>query len=79
MRPVGAEQDSTDDGLPDPAGHPFHYALADAFTLCDAYHCSLIGSTDPNRFYLWTGSTGGVGTGGGPVIANDEVGYSWIT
>ena len=19
---------------------PFHYALADAFTLCDAYHCS---------------------------------------
>ncbi len=58
---------------------PFHYALADAFTVCDAYHCSLIGPTDPNRFYLWTGSTGGAGTGGGPVIANDEIGYSWTT
>jgi phospholipase C len=58
---------------------PFHYALADAFTICDAYHCSLIGPTDPNRYYLWTGSTGGAGTGGGPVIANDEIGYSWTT
>jgi phospholipase C len=58
---------------------PFHYALADAFTVCDAYHCSLVGPTDPNRYYLWTGSTGGAGTGGGPVIANDEIGYSWTT
>ena len=58
---------------------PFHYALADAFTVCDAYHCSLLGPTDPNRYYLWTGSTGGQGTGGGPVIANDEIGYSWTT
>ena len=37
---------------------PFHYALADAFTVCDAYRCSFIGSTDPNRYYLWTGHTG---------------------
>ena len=58
---------------------PFHYALADAFTVCDAYHCSLLGPTDPNRYYLWTGSCGGAGTGGGPVIANDEIGYSWTT
>jgi len=29
---------------------PFHYALADAFTICDAYHCSLVGPTDPNRY-----------------------------
>ncbi len=58
---------------------PFHYALADAFTLCDAYHCSLLGPTDPNRYYLWTGSCGGAGQGGGPVIANDELGYSWGT
>jgi phospholipase C len=28
---------------------PFHYALADAFTVCDAYHCSMLGATDPNR------------------------------
>jgi len=58
---------------------PFHYALADAFTICDAYHCSLLGPTDPNRYYLWTGFVGNDGTGGGPVIANDELGYSWTT
>ncbi|MGW7255515.1 phosphocholine-specific phospholipase C [Streptomyces sp. NPDC054834] len=58
---------------------PFHYALADSFTICDAYHCSLIGSTDPNRYYLWTGYTGNDGKGGGPVLGNDEAGYSWTT
>ncbi|MFE0255546.1 phosphocholine-specific phospholipase C [Streptomyces sp. NPDC059010] len=58
---------------------PFHYALADAFTVCDAYHCSFIGSTDPNRYYMWTGYTGNDGTGGGPVLGNDELGYGWTT
>ncbi|HYQ65370.1 phosphocholine-specific phospholipase C [Actinophytocola sp.] len=58
---------------------PFHYALADAFTVCDAYHCSFIGSTDPNRYYLWTGYTGNDGAGGGPVLGNDEAGYGWTT
>ena len=58
---------------------PFHYALADAFTVCDAYHCSLLGPTDPNRYYLWTGWTGNDGSGGGPVITNAEAGYSWTT
>ncbi|MGW0756688.1 phosphocholine-specific phospholipase C [Streptomyces sp. NPDC002814] len=58
---------------------PFHYALADKFTICDAYHCSFIGSTDPNRYYMWTGYTGNDGTGGGPVMGNDELGYGWTT
>ncbi|MUN41102.1 phosphocholine-specific phospholipase C [Actinomadura litoris] len=58
---------------------PFHYALADAFTVCDAYHCSFIGNTDPNRYYMWTGYTGNDGKGGGPVLANDERGYDWTT
>src|SRR5262249_33772912 len=58
---------------------PFHFALADAFTICDAYHCSFMGSTDPNRYYMWTGYTGNDGAGGGPVLGNDEVGYSWTT
>lgn len=58
---------------------PFHYALADAFTICDNYHCSLLGPTDPNRYYMWTGWVGNDGRGGGPVIANDELGYSWTT
>lgn len=58
---------------------PFHYALADTFTVCDAYHCSFIGSTDPNRYYLWSGHTGNDGAGGGPVLGNDELGYDWTT
>ena len=58
---------------------PFHYALADSFTICDAYHCSFMGSTDPNRYYAWTGYTGNDGVGGGPVLGNDEAGYSWTT
>ena len=28
---------------------PFYYALADAFTVCDGYFCSVMGPTDPNR------------------------------
>ncbi len=58
---------------------PFHYALADAFTVCDSYHCSLLGPTDPNRYYMWTGWVGNDGSGGGPVISNAEAGYSWTT
>ncbi|MDG9689472.1 phospholipase C, phosphocholine-specific [Streptomyces sp. DH17] len=58
---------------------PFHYALADTFTVCDAYHCSFIGSTDPNRYYMWSGHTGNDGGGGGPVLGNDELGYDWTT
>ncbi|ONI90230.1 hypothetical protein ALI22I_12975 [Saccharothrix sp. ALI-22-I] len=30
---------------------PFHYELADTFTVCDAYHCSAPTSTGPNRDY----------------------------
>jgi len=58
---------------------PFHYALADAFTICDAYHCSLMGPTDPNRYYMWTGWVGNDGSGGGPVVDNAEAGYGWST
>jgi phospholipase C len=58
---------------------PYHYALADAFTICDAYYCSLLGPTDPNRYYMWTGWVGNDGSGGGPVVGNEEAGYSWKT
>ncbi|MFB7471637.1 phosphocholine-specific phospholipase C [Kitasatospora sp. NPDC056184] len=53
---------------------PYQYALADAFTLCDAYFTSLAGPTDPNRLYLWTG-TAGPGRDGttGPWIDNTPV------
>jgi phospholipase C len=58
---------------------PFHYALADAFTVCDGYYCSTLGPTDPNRYYMWTGWDGNDGNGGGPVVSNVELGYSWQT
>ncbi len=58
---------------------PFHYALADAFTVCDANFCSMLGPTDTNRYYMWTGWDGNDGRNGGPVIANDELGYGWQT
>ncbi len=37
---------------------PFYYALADAFTICDAYHCSIFGPTNPNRLFLFSGTSG---------------------
>jgi phospholipase C len=58
---------------------PYHYALADAFTVCDAYHCSVMGPTDPNRYHMWTGWLGNDGKQGGPVINNAEAGYDWST
>ncbi|WP_426505037.1 phosphocholine-specific phospholipase C [Dactylosporangium sp. McL0621] len=58
---------------------PYQYALADAFTVCDNYHCSLLGPTDPNRYHMWTGWVGNDGKSGGPVITNAEAGYDWST
>ncbi|WBQ02805.1 phosphocholine-specific phospholipase C [Kribbella sp. CA-293567] len=37
---------------------PLQYELAETFTILDAYHCSVNGSTNPNRNYLWSGTTG---------------------
>ncbi|BCQ25861.1 phospholipase C, phosphocholine-specific [Caballeronia sp. NK8] len=51
---------------------PFHYALADAFTVCDAYFCSLPGPTHPNRAYLMTGMVDPTGTKGGPLLDNND-------
>lgn len=59
---------------------PFHYALADAFTVCDAYHCSMLGPTNPNRYYLWTGWVGNDGKGHGPAIGNlTTPAFHWTT
>jgi phospholipase C len=37
---------------------PFQYELADAFTVCDQYFCSVPTSTSPNRNYFFSGYTG---------------------
>ncbi len=60
---------------------PFHFALADAFTVCDAYHCSLLGPTQPNRMHMWTGWVGNDGKGGGPAVDNLDpaVPLDWTT
>jgi phospholipase C len=60
---------------------PFQWALADAFTICDGYHCSMLGPTWPNRLYLMTGQVDPAGVAGGPVYGNyvPAEGYSWKT
>jgi phospholipase C len=46
----------------------FYYALADAFTICDGYHCSVIGPTDPNRLMSMSASIDPAGKHGGPLV-----------
>jgi phospholipase C len=60
---------------------PFHFALAEAYTLCDAYYPAAITSTNPNRLYVFTGTLDPGGTTGGPVIDNRESpdGFTWTT
>src|SRR6266700_3739767 len=47
---------------------PFYYAVADAFTICDNYFCSVIGPTDPNRLYTVAASLDPDGKNGGPLL-----------
>ena len=47
---------------------PFYHALADAFTICDAYHCSVFGPTNPNRMFLFTGTSGLAVSDAGPQV-----------
>jgi phospholipase C len=58
---------------------PFYYALADAFTICDGYHCSVFGPTHPNRYYLMTATNDPEGRNGGPALNNNGKAYSWET
>jgi phospholipase C len=58
---------------------PFYYALADAFTLCDGYHCSVFGPTHPNRYMLMTASIDPDGLNGGPALNNAGNAYGWET
>ena len=46
----------------------FYYALADAFTICDNYFCSVMGPTDPNRLYTMAASIDPDGKNGGPLL-----------
>jgi phospholipase C len=59
---------------------PFHYALADAYTVCDNYFCSTLSATGPNRTYLWGGMIDPSGANGGPAYdGGSESGLTWKT
>jgi phospholipase C len=47
---------------------PYYYALADGFTICDNYFCSVMGPTDPNRLYTMAASIDPAGQNGGPLL-----------
>ncbi|HJR72280.1 MAG TPA: phospholipase C, phosphocholine-specific, partial [Luteimonas sp.] len=56
---------------------PFYYALADAFTVCDAYYCSHHGPTNPNRMHLFTGTSGLTVGDDGPQVVNNADDGNW--
>jgi phospholipase C len=62
---------------------PVHYALADAFTICDHYFCSVFGPTDPNRLYWVSATLDPEGNHGGPLLETPRTPqpniYSWRT
>jgi phospholipase C len=59
---------------------PYQYALADAYTVCDHYFCSILSATGPNRTYLWGGMIDPSGSYGGPAYdGGDESGLTWQT
>ncbi|MEX3906577.1 phosphocholine-specific phospholipase C [Paraburkholderia sp. BR14319] len=65
---------------------PFHFALANAFTICDAYYCSLHGGTNANRLFLFTGTNGPtaspyavVDNNGWDNIGAPSTGLKWTT
>ena len=47
---------------------PFHWALAEHFTLLDNYHCSVMGPTYPNRAIWMSGTNDPQGLKGGPIL-----------
>jgi phospholipase C len=60
---------------------PIHYMLADTFTLCDGYHCSVLSGTLPNRLYWLSANIDPAGTNGGPQLVEPGFAplqqYSW--
>lgn len=60
---------------------PFQFALAEAFTVCDNYFCSVLGPTHPNRYMWMTGTVDPNGQAGGPAIDNSKTDgtYTWRT
>ena len=62
-----------------PEDIPWYYGLADDFTLCDHWFCSVLSSTNPNRYYSITGTIDPAGKYGGPGFFNGGYWYTWET
>ncbi|MCU1361052.1 MAG: Non-hemolytic phospholipase [Ilumatobacteraceae bacterium] len=86
----GARNNGTNDGFASSMGAhalgyfnrvdiPYYWALADQFTLCDHYFCSVTGPTNPNRHMAMTGTIDPAGLGGGPATDNSGTSYTWQT
>lgn len=63
---------------------PFLTKLADKFTICDGYHCSVFGPTHPNRLFHMAGTNDPDGVAGGPILvtnssASKKFTCSWST
>lgn len=65
---------------------PAQFALAQSFTVCDNYFCSVFGPTAPNRLYVMSGQIDPAGVAGGPVAGNpsgyppnDNCSFSWVS
>jgi phospholipase C len=54
----------------------FIHDAARAYTLYDQFHCSLMASTWPNRYYMWSGQSGGLNNNTPPVAT---AGNQWNT
>ena len=52
---------------------PYKYALASAYTLCDAFYSSVIGPTMSNRLYSWSATIDPAGEAGGPVVTTPSL------
>ena len=59
----GAAKGSFTMGYMEQEDIPFHWALAEKFTLLDNYHCSVMGPTYPNRAVWMSGTNDPQGTG----------------
>jgi phospholipase C len=54
----------------------FVHPAGKAFTVYDRFHCSLMGPTWPNRYYMWSAQSGGLITNDPPVAT---AGNQWET
>jgi phospholipase C len=55
----------------------FQYALANAFTVCDSYHCGMHTGTNSNRLFHWSGTNGPSGQTSAGVAGVASVDNTW--